>query len=552
MIGRLLLAAVAGLGLLAGSAVMPKAPAAPSKPKLIVVVSVDQFSADLFNQYRGTYSAGLKRLLGGVVFPAGYQSHAATETCPGHSTILTGGHPARTGIIANNWMDPAHPRTGKDGKPDYTVYCAEDPSTPGSNSANYTVSPRLLKMPTLGDRLKAVDPQSKVVSISGKDRAAVMLGGHNPNLAIWWDGKAFTSFKGRDVSAIASVKAANEHAQKAIAKPVHPVAPAHCLMDTRLVSLPNGGSVGTFKPSTPGDPKLFRTAPEFDRYTMDMALAALDELKLGAGATTDLLAIGLSGTDYVGHTYGTEGVEMCTQIATVDILLGKLFAKLDRLGRPYAIVVTADHGGHDVVERNVENGLPAAQRVEMALFPKAMSKVLAGEFGLTEEALIGDAPFGDLYLSRSIPAEKRDAVLIAAIAHYRESSQVEAVFTKDQIAKAPAPRASLEDWSLLDRVRANFDPERSGDFYVVLKSFVTPIPREVSGYVATHGSPWGYDRRVPILYWWKGITHYEQPNGIETVDILPTLASLIGLSVPQAEIDGRCIDVMAGAPSNCR
>ena len=97
-------------------------------PKLIVAISVDQFSADLFAQYRQHFTGGLKRLSEGVVFPSGYQSHNMTETCPGHSTILTGDHPARTGIIANEWYDQDIAR------PDKKVYCSEDPTVPGSSS----------------------------------------------------------------------------------------------------------------------------------------------------------------------------------------------------------------------------------------------------------------------------------------------------------------------------------------------------------------------------------------------------------------------------------
>ena len=125
-------------------------------------------------------------------------------------------------------------------------------------------------------------------------------------------------------------------------------------------------------------------------------------------------------------------------------------------------------------------------------------------------------------------------------------------FTAADIAAAPAPSAPVDEWSLLDRVKAGFDPERSGDFVVLLKPYVTPIPAGGPGFVATHGSPWGYDRRVPILFWWKGMTGFEQPNAVETVDILPTLASLIGLDVPSSEIDGRCLDLIAGGASNCR
>ena len=137
----------------------PTYPAAP--PKLIVAISVDQFSGDLFAEYRSRFTGGFARLMQGAVFPAGFQSHAATETCPGHSTILTGSRPARTGIIANEWVDQRAPRADK------TVYCAEDERVPGSTSDNYTVSDVHLKVPTMGERMKAADPRTRVVSVAG-------------------------------------------------------------------------------------------------------------------------------------------------------------------------------------------------------------------------------------------------------------------------------------------------------------------------------------------------------------------------------------------------
>jgi len=165
----------------------PAAPAAAS-PRLIVAISVDQFSADLFSEYRPYYSGGLKRLSEGAVFPRGYQSHAATETCPGHSTILTGSRPSRTGIIANSWIDLNAARADK------TIYCAEDESQPGSSSSNYVASPIHLRVPTLGGRMKAANPAARVVSIAGKDRAAIMMGGSKAD-QVWWLGpKGYVSY----------------------------------------------------------------------------------------------------------------------------------------------------------------------------------------------------------------------------------------------------------------------------------------------------------------------------------------------------------------------
>ena len=141
---------------------------------------------NLFDEYRPQFTGGLARLASGTVFRNGYQSHAATETCPGHSTILTGDHPARTGIIANAWIDQSIARTDK------SVYCAEDETAPGQLArSHYKVSPEHLLVPTLGELMKARWPASRNVAVSGKDRAAVMMSGHNADQRWYWDGKQF-------------------------------------------------------------------------------------------------------------------------------------------------------------------------------------------------------------------------------------------------------------------------------------------------------------------------------------------------------------------------
>jgi alkaline phosphatase len=160
------------------------------------------------------------------------------------------------------------------------------------------------------------------------------------------------------------------------------------------------------------------------------------------------------------------------------------------------------------------------------------------------------SPFGDLYLGRSIPDNLRSRVLEAAKARYLAHPQVAAVFTYAELRRMPAPSGPPDEWSLAERFRASFDPERSGDLLVASKPHITPI-NDARGYVATHGSPWNYDRRVPMLFFWPGITGFEQPLPVETVDILPTLAALIGLPIPPAEIDGRCIDLDAGPGDTC-
>jgi predicted AlkP superfamily pyrophosphatase or phosphodiesterase len=537
---------------MAGVGYAEPATAPARKPKLIVAIAVDQFSSDLFNEYRPMFAGGLKRLLQGAVFPRGHQSHAATETCPGHSTILTGSRPARTGIIANDWQNPNAPRTGKDGKPSYDVYCAEDPSIAGTNASAYVVSPLHLRVPTLGDRLKLVNPATKVFAVSGKDRAAVMMGGPGANLSLWWDGKAFVTYKNSQAKLPTGLQAINARATAAVAMPKKVALPKQCLSHARTVPISPTASVGTLALRKKDNERGWRATPEFDQATLGVGLAGLSDMKLGQGAATDVFAISFSATDYTGHSFGTGGAEMCAQIFALDAVLDELFAALDKSGVAYAVVLTADHGGHDLPERNQITGLPSAQRVDPKLSAGAMGKAIATEFGLEGSALIGRSTFGDMYLAPSIPKEKRAAVRAAAVAAYRAHPQVAAAFTRDDLIAAPAPSGPVDEWTLLSRAKASFDAERSGDFIVLLNPYVTPIPDTSTGYVATHGSPWGYDRRVPMLFWWKGITPFEQPNAVETIDILPTLASLIGLAIPPTEIDGRCLDLLAGPETNCR
>ena len=338
----------------------PPHPRAKGPPKLIVAISVDQFSADLFAEYRSHATGGLARLLQGAVFPAGYQSHAATETCPGHSTILTGYRPEHTGIIANNWIDQSVAR------PDKTVYCAEDETVPGSNSSAYTVSDKHLKVPTLGERMKAANPATRVVSVAGKDRAAVMMGGHKVDELWWWDGKAFVSYAGRATPPV--VARANAATAAVIAQPQAALeVPAWCASHDQAVAIGGDKTVGTGRfDRAAGDAKAFRASPAFDASILALGAGLIQDMKLGKGPTTDIISIGASATDYVGHTYGTEGAEMCIQLAQLDRTLGGFFDVLDRTGVDYEVVLTADHGGNDLPERERDHGIADAQRVDLA------------------------------------------------------------------------------------------------------------------------------------------------------------------------------------------
>jgi predicted AlkP superfamily pyrophosphatase or phosphodiesterase len=521
--------------------------AAAAAPKLVVAISVDQFSADLFQQYRKDYDGGLQRLSEeGIVFPAGYQGHAATETCPGHSTILTGSRPARTGIIANNWFDLSIPREDKN------IYCSEDPRIPGSNHDTYTVSAFHLRVPALGDRMKRADPRARVAAVAGKDRAAIMMGGYTPDQRWWWGGKKFVGHGGAEPAPVIAV---NRGIAEDLSVPRSArTLPRSCGASSRAI-LPTGGATRTVGEGRfareAGDSRGFRASPDLDRVTLDLADGMRRDMRLGEGEATDLLIVGLSATDYVGHTYGTEGAEMCVQIHALDKALGEFFRKLDATGIDYVVMLTADHGGHDLPERNQQHGIPEAVRVDPALNATAMGKALGQRLKLTGPVLYGDGSFGDFYVDRKLTATQRSRVLAEAAKTYRAHPQVEAVFTREQVIASPPPQGAPDNWSLLERVKASYYPGRSGDFVVLLKPRVTPIANTEGGSVSTHGSPWDYDRRVPILFWRKGMRPFEQPLAVETADILPTLAALIDLPILPGTIDGRCLDLDEGESNSC-
>ncbi len=557
----------ATLALITGPA-FAQTPKAPTKPKLIIAISVDQLSADLFAQYRGKVTGGLKRLQSGVVFPSGYQSHAATETCPGHSTILSGVRPSTSGIAANDWFGMRADKFDE-------IYCVEDESAAGSSHDNYTVSlvHTLPAFQTLGDRLKAqAGSTTRVFAVSGKDRGATLMAGRNADQTYWYDWRArgFTTYAGRanaDISnIIPALKPVNARIAAWIAKPVAaPPLPPQC-QQTREPLAVGKFIIGDGPEAFPRVDKPDNTAKDFratraiDLATLDIAQSMVAANRLGQGGGTDVLAISLSGTDYIGHAYGPQGPEMCAQITSIDARLERFFISLDRSKVDYAVVLTADHGGFDATDRHKVRAYPAAQAVTLKTAAPMLSSMLAKQFGwagtLVESRGIG----GDYWFTPALPADRRDeagAWLKQALLG-SGNDEIETMFTKADIAGVAMPSGNPSLWSIAQRVRASYDAGtttragRSGDIYIVMHYGVLGVPAAARGYVSTHGTVWDYDRRVPILFWWHGVKGFEQPMGVETVDILPTLASLIGLDVPPSSVDGRCLDLDRSAASPCK
>ena len=509
-------------------------------PRLIIAISVDQFSADLFDTYRSQFTGGLARIASGTVFRNGYQAHAATETCPGHSTILTGSSPAHTGIIANNWIDQSVVRPNK------SIYCAEDerlappnPAAAAGTAGSYVPSPAHLRVQTLGDILKARSPQSLNVAVAGKDRAAIMMGGRNVDQRWFWNGTQFVTDRPSPVPA--TIRQANAAIAATIASPRPGLTPPpFCAARAAPIALTATMTVGNGNfARAAGDARGFRVSPEMDGATLAIAASLIQELRLGADNAPDILSVGLSATDYVGHAYGPGGQEMCLQMLSLDRDLGDFFRLLDSRGVDYAVMLTADHGSPDIPERLRARGNMQAARADANLSTAALGKAIGAKLQIAGPVLLGDFA-GDVYFDRALTGAQRQQVEQLALNYYRNHPQVEAVFTSSQLRKVRMSSAAPDRWTIEQRVRASFDPQRSGDLYVALKQYVVPIPIPSTGYAATHGSVWDYDRRVPIIFWRPGTPGSTRNEAVSTTSILPTLEAMLRLNgVPK--VDGPCL-----------
>lgn len=510
----------------------------PSPPRLIVTIVIDQFGSDLFNQYRPAFTGGLRRLVDeGVVYANGYQTHGMTETCPGHSTVLTGVHPNRTGIAANDWIDRA---TGEE------IYCLAAPANrlaDGGQGENGPVGPDNLRASGFGDWLKAASPDSRVFAVSGKDRGAINLAGSHADGTFWWaDGFGFTTYlrpreeagdRLRPVAALNATLRTRMEARPALWEP----------LSGRCAALAGDWAIGDgiLHSTVPPQRLVVDTSPVLDELTIEAAIALLREQGLGRGSATDLLGVSLSGTDRIAHRYGSQGPEICQQLLRMDAALGRLMEELDEIPGTL-VVLTADHGGSDFAERLEARGYPEAGRMD----PGAMGRLNAAvreRFDLDFDALRADG--SNIYVmgdAARVPDALRREIATAVAAMLREEDGVIEAFTLDELLAAPSAARSIHPdlLSLRERIALSTSAVRSADVIFALEPGMTPFPGSVGGYVAGHGTPWDYDRRVPMVFWTAGQAGHERTLPVRTVDIAPTLANAAGIAAP-ADLDGRCL-----------
>ncbi len=519
--------------------------AAP-RPPLVVVVSVDQFSAELMARWGRDLPGGLGRLQReGAAFVEAYQDHGFTETGPGHSVILTGCHPMHTGITENHWRDREKGRT---------TYCVEDPASPLVDAKGKAVGPARLLTGTLGEWLTAQVPGSRSFAVTGKDRSAILMAGHRAQGVYWFSGAAgFTTSRAYASVLPPWLKTYNARFLDHVANDSLFWAPldGRGLPPTATYTV-HGGPVTLGLPRAvhavgmPLDTAFwerFRATPFFDEAILGAA-EALDEAEhLGRGPGTDLLALGLSATDYVGHRFGNGGPEMLDNLRRLDKGLG---AFLDRLAAKVPglwVVLTADHGASDFPERLQAQGIPS-RRVLPGPWTRALNEALRKRLGIALDAFLpADGPM--LYLNPALadPAERK-RVLEAAAALAKATPEVADAFTAEELAAyVPDPLEDPSRRSPKAKLRLSFMPERSGD---LLLAFMPTYTMDDPEDLASHGHPRDTDRRVPLVFWgpWKGGRRTEP---VRIVDLAPTLARELGIQ-PAGPVDGRALSLPARQP----
>jgi len=513
-------------------------------PHLVVTVVVDQLSANLFNQYRSHFTGGFKRLLDeGLVHANGFQTHGVTETCPGHSTVLTGMHPTHTGISVNYSVN------GDTGEGRYCMASEVNTLAHGKVTDNGNVGTELFKVDTVGDWLVAQSPDSRVFAVSGKDRGAMNLAGHHGRAFWFTDGFGLTTYVRPGETAterLAPVAQFNTAYPDIEKDGLWTGAYAVCNAISADVDVVDGRFVSSIPPYRTS----FSASPKYDEETLRAATYLLQSQRLGQGGKVDMLGVSLSGTDIIGHTFGTQGREQCEQIMRLDTALGAFLAELDKVEGGVILSLTADHGGSDTNERTAARGFPFAGRADLSAIPAA-NIALREQFGLNCDPRnrgasgmrITDAQ------KRTMAEPMRTQIGRAAAEMLSGKGDLFYVGFIDDILSQPVPDSLYpENLTVPERLRLSAVKDVSADLMIVLAPGKSTGGRLGSN-LSSHGQPWDYDRRVPIIFWTPNAEGQERFMPVRTIDIAPTIANIIGVETPK--LDGRCMDLGLGEAPSC-
>jgi predicted AlkP superfamily pyrophosphatase or phosphodiesterase len=509
----------------AGHAQQAATPGPQNAPRLVVLVAVDQLLPEYFTRYEHQLTGGLGRFWrNGAVFLNAFQDHGVTETAPGHSTMLSGRHPYSTGVVSN-------------------ALGVSGPGSPLVGGGGAGASPHRFNGTTLVDWLLARHPESRALSVSRKDRGAILPVGKSRQQVYWYasDGRFTTStyysdtlpgwvrkFNGRRIPHSYAGRAWN----LLLGEENYP--------EPDSIPQENRGANFVFPHVLPADTaqavRAFAGTPWMDKLTFEIALQGVEELGLGTGPAPDLLVISLSATDAVGHTWGPASREVHDQVLRLDRYLGQFMASLYRIrdSSTIAFALAGDHGVAPYPElASREHNLPVLRADLRAAFQPVARLIADGRIDSTAirfESGIISVDRESLRRRRVDPDS-----LIRSL--QRSITETPGVLRVDDVRTLA--RADTTSDHIARRWRHMVPRDGSAALVVTLHPYVY-----WSGVTyATHGSPHDYDAHVPLAFYgpWFATGRHEQRASV--VDLGPTLAALLRVT-PTERVDGR---VLSGA-----
>jgi predicted AlkP superfamily pyrophosphatase or phosphodiesterase len=503
------------------------------RPKLVVGIVVDQMRWDYLYRYNDRYVAdGFKRMLNqGFSCENTFIPYTPTYTAAGHTSVYTGSVPAIDGIIGNNWYDRAQ-RKG--------VYCADDSSVRavGSNSAAGKMSPRNMWTNTITDELRlATNFQSKSIGIALKDRGAILPAGHAANAAYWFDnsvgGWITSTYYGMTdlpdwVKKMNDKKLPDQYLQGNW-NTLYPIESyKQSTVDNKIYESNIGGEDNTFphmlSTITTNKYESFRQTPFGNTVTFEMAKAAVDAEKLGQRGITDFLAVSFSSTDYVGHAFGPNSVEVEDTYLRFDKDLAAFFKYLDlKVGKgQYLVFLTADHGAAHVPSFLKENKMPGGA-IDDATIKKMLNDSAEKKFGVKNAIL--EVMNYQLYLNyETLDAEKTNQkeFKLWAINELKKLPAIMSAFDLHELPTVPIPE------KIKNMVVNGYNQKLSGDVQFIF------MPQWFDGWDkgTTHGTWNPYDSHIPLLFYGWKIKPGKTNRETYMTDISATVAALLRIQMP--------------------
>lgn len=529
----------------------PKRDSVPGgAPKLVVVLVVDQMRYEYFQTLDPVFGeGGFRRLKNeGAFFENAHHPFSPTLTAAGHATIATGTVPAHHGIIANAWYD-RDAKAQVNAVADKNVQIVQSPfiKQKYENDALAKVeeegsSPAFLRSSTFADALRmATRYKSKAISISLKARSSILSGGFSANHSYWMSEKT-ASFVSSTYYAPALPEWVNQFnethsVEQFRGREWRPLPIVERVFGKEKFEAPESTVIGSAFPHILSDEKTtvtnvaqqFSYTPFATTQLLDFATAAVDKEQLGARQVTDFLAVSVSTTDIVGHSFGSESLELKDTFARLDRDLDQFFRGLDKkLGRNgYVVVLSADHGVAGLPSELMKARIPAG-KISAKSLKESVEASLKETYG--DASLVESVLNEQIYLNRKTIADKKlsldDVQLKAGIAAQNfagvRTFVTHSQFLKNQIGGDP----------FVQMMANGFDSQRSGDVLLVLRPhfFVDPVV------AVTHGSPYRYDSHVPLVFmgpWFKKGRYF---NAASTTDIAPTLSAILHITEPPSVV----------------